>query len=190
LDVDVSAKPGVIGEIPAVMVGIFVYDDIIVVPVPITDVVVIVGRYAEVEVVKEEALAVSTAEAEHMAAAEAASEAAVLPWMIDAIVFVAAAGIVADPCVIVVDVRGFRVTGPVAEGSAPVFLTAAFRCAIFCCAIFRTIFRRAIFRTASPGISCRCWAVRGYVSAADVASAAALRLLAMLLLALRCRAVG
>jgi hypothetical protein len=38
----------------------------------------------------------------------------------------------------------------------------------------RAGFGSAIFRTASPGISGGCWAVRGDVTAADVASTAAL----------------
>ena len=160
------------------MVGIFVDEDIIAVPKPIANVIVIVGSHAEVEVVKEEALAVSSAQAEHMAAAKAAGEAAVFPGMIDAIVLVAAAGVVADPSVIVVDVRGFGVIGPIAEGRARVFLGAGFRCAIF---------RRAIFRTVRRGVSGGSWAVRGNVAATDVASSAALLALA---LALRTGAVG
>jgi len=83
---------------------------------------------------------------------------------------------VADSSVIVVDVRSFRVIGLIAEGRARVFLGARFGGAIF---------GSPIFRTAIPGISGGCWAVRGNVTAADVASTAAL-----LALVLRTGAVG
>ena len=171
MNVDVGAEPGVVGEVPAVVVGIFVDDDVIAVPKPIANVIVIVGSYAEGEAAEPEALAVSTAQAEHMTAAKAAGEAAMFPRMIEMIVGIIAAGIVADPCVIVVDVRSFRVIGLIAEGRARIFLGAGFG--------------SAIFRTVRRGISGGCWAVRGNVTAADVASTAAL-----LALVLRTGAVG
>ena len=90
MDVDVGAESGVVGQIPAVVVGIFVDDDGIAVPEPISSVVVIIGRHAEEEAAEPEALAVSSAKAEHMAAAKAAVEAAVFPGMLDVIVLVAA----------------------------------------------------------------------------------------------------
>jgi len=97
LDVDVGAESRVVGQVPAVVVGIFVDDDGIAVPEPIRSVVVIVGRNTEVEAAEPETFAVSPAKTEHMAAAKSAGEVAVLPRMIDVIVGIVVAGIVAMP---------------------------------------------------------------------------------------------
>jgi len=99
-----------------------------------------------------------------MAAAKAAIEAAVFPGMIDVIVGIVAAGIVANPLVIVVDVRGFRVVGLIAEG-ASILLRSGFGCAIFGCAILR-----GARRSASHGSG----TMRGHGTAANIASATAL----------------
>ena len=99
-----------------------------------------------------------------MAAAKAAGEAAVFPRTIDVIVGVLATGIVTDPSVIVVDVRGLRMIGLVAEG-ASILLRSCFRCAIFGCAILR-----GARRSASRGSG----TMRGHVTAANIASATAL----------------
>src|SRR5260370_795808 len=97
LDVDVGAESGVVGQVPAVVVGIFVDDDGIAVPIPVVGVVVIVGSYAEIEAAEPKALAISSAKVIDVAAAKAAGEAAVFPGMIEMIVRVAATGIMADP---------------------------------------------------------------------------------------------
>jgi len=143
LDVGVGAEPRVVGQVPAGVVGIFVDDDGIAVPIPIIGEVVVVGSYAEVEAPKPEAVAVSSAKVVRMAAAKAASEAAVFPGMIQVIVRVAAAGIVANPMVIMVNVRRLRMIGLIAEGAMVVF-RAAFGCAIFGCAILRSVRRRTV----------------------------------------------
>jgi len=98
-----------------------------------------------------------------MAAAKAAIEAAVFPGMIDVIVGIVAARIVANPLVIVVDVRGFRVVGLIAEG-ASILLRSGFRCAIFGCAVLR-----GARRSASHGSG----TMRGHVTAANITSASA-----------------
>jgi hypothetical protein len=98
-----------------------------------------------------------------MAAAKAAIEAAVFPGMIDVIVGIVAARIVANPLVIVVDVRGFRMVGLIAEG-ASILLRSGFRCAIFGCAILR-----GARRSASHGSG----TTRGHMTAANITSASA-----------------
>src|SRR5260370_40336153 len=122
LDVDVGAESGVVGQVPAVVVGIVVDDDGIAVPIPVIGVVVIVGSYAEVEAAEPEALAVSSAKGIDVTAAKAAGEAAVFPGMIEVIVRVAATGIMADPSAIVVNVRRIRMIGPIAEGASVVLM--------------------------------------------------------------------
>jgi hypothetical protein len=64
-----------------------------------------------------------------MAAAEPASETAMLPRMIDVVMLVATARIMTYPLVIVMDVRSFRVIGLIAKG-AMLVLWPGFRCAI------------------------------------------------------------
>src|ERR1700739_2207256 len=108
LDVDVGTEPGVVGQVPAVVVGIFVDDDRIAVPIPVIGVVVIVGSYAEIADAEPKALAVSSAQVIDVAAAKAAGEVAVLPGVIEMVVRVSATGIVADPSPIVMDVRRIR----------------------------------------------------------------------------------
>jgi hypothetical protein len=150
LDVDVGTEPGVVGQVPAVVVGIFVDDDRIAVPIPVIGVVVIVGSYAEIEAAEPKALAVSSAKVIDVAAAKAAGEAAVLPGMIEMIVRVSATGIVADPSPIVMDVRRIRMTLPIAEG-ARVVLRVGVRAAIIGTAILGAAIFRAVRWGASRG---------------------------------------
>ena len=152
MGVDVGASSRVVGQIPAVVVRIVVDNNGIAVPVPVIGVVVIVGSYAEVEAAKPKALAVSSSQTVFMTAAKAACEAAMFPGMIQVIVRVAAAGIVAHPIVIVVDVRRVGMIGPIAEGATVVLRTAVLSAillaAIFGCAIVvSAILGRAILRS-------------------------------------------
>src|SRR5258708_22666244 len=102
-----------------------------------------------------------------MAAAKAAGEAAVFPGMTQVVVRVAAAGIVANPIVIVVDVRGVRMIGPITEGAtavlrptvlSPILLGAIFGCAIVGSALLGRALLRSVCRrpwlgnVASPNI--------------------------------------
>src|SRR5260370_41615649 len=69
LDVDVGAGSGLVGQVPAVVGGIFVGDDRNAVPIPVGGVLVIVGRYAEIEAAEPEALGISSAKAMDVTAA-------------------------------------------------------------------------------------------------------------------------
>jgi hypothetical protein len=113
LDVDVSAEAGVVGQVPAVMVGVVVDYDLVGAPVPVLAKAVVSGGRAEIETAEPEALTVATFDAPHVALAEASGEAAMLPGMINVIVGIIAAGIVAYPLIVGVNVRGFRVAGSV-----------------------------------------------------------------------------
>jgi hypothetical protein len=118
---------------------------------------------------------------EHMAPAKAAGEVAVFPGMIDVIVGVVAAGIVAHPLVVVVDVGCLRVTWLITEGPS-VFLRVAFRGAI----LARVILLCAIVRRMLRSASHRSRAVRRNVTVANITSSAA----ALLPLALSTRTIG
>lgn len=106
---DVGAESGVVCQIPAVVVGVVVNYNLVGTPVPIVDEAVVGGSNIEEETAEPEAVAVATFDAPLMAAADAAGEAAMLKRMIDVIAGIIAAGIVADPLIIGVDVRGIRV---------------------------------------------------------------------------------
>ena len=164
---NVGAEPGVVGQIPAVVVRIFVDDDGITVPQPTIREIVIVGRDAEVETPEPEAFAVSSAKMEHMTPARAAGEVAAFPGMIDVIVGVVAAGIVAHPLIVVVHVGRLRAARFIPE-RASVFLCMAFG-VIFSCMIFGCAGLRHVRGVVRGG-----WAVRGHVSSANVASRAQL----------------
>lgn len=54
-DVDIGAKPDVIGKVPANVIRVVINDDLIVSPVPIAAVFIIIGSDAEVETTEPEA---------------------------------------------------------------------------------------------------------------------------------------
>ena len=113
LDVDVRPQPRVVGEIPAVMVGIFVDHDLVAVPEPVTAQGKVKGCDAESEAAKPETGGTATANAPYMAAAEAAGESAMLKGMIDVEAGIIASGVVADPRAVVVNVRSFGMALPI-----------------------------------------------------------------------------
>jgi hypothetical protein len=111
LDVNVSAESDVVGEVPAVMVWVVVDCDLVGAPVPVVAEAVVSGGHIEIETAEPEALAVATFDAPHVALADASGEAAMLPGMIKVIVGMVAAGIVAYPLIVGVNVRSFGVAG-------------------------------------------------------------------------------
>jgi hypothetical protein len=111
LDVHVSAEANVVGKVPAVMVRIVVEYDLVSAPDPIVAEAVVSGGHTEIETAEPEALAVATFDAPHVALADASGEAAMLPGMIQMIVGIVAAGIVAYPLIVGVNVRSFGVAG-------------------------------------------------------------------------------
>ena len=102
---DVGAQPNVVGEIPAVVVRIFIDHDLIGAPIPGIAEGEVNGSDGEIETAEPEALSIATCNAPHVAFAEAAGEVPVLPGMIEMIVRIIGAGIVADPLVVSVNVR-------------------------------------------------------------------------------------
>ena len=113
LDMDVSAEADVVGEVPAVMVWVVVNYELVGAPVPAVAETVVSGGHVEIETTEPEALAVATFDAKYVALADASGEAAMLPGMLKVIVGIIAAGIVAYPFVVGVNVRSFGVAGSV-----------------------------------------------------------------------------
>ncbi len=103
---NVSAQTHVISEIPAIVVGVFIDDNVVPVPKPAATVVQIKRRDAEVEAAKPEAARTTSGETPMVTAAEAAGEAAMLPGVIEVEAGIIASGVVSNPLAVVVDVRG------------------------------------------------------------------------------------
>jgi len=143
LNVNVGAEAGVVGKVPAGVVGVVINDDVVGVPEPAVGVVEVIGGDAEVEAIEEEAAAVSAAETVDIAGAEVAGEVSVGPGLVEVVVVLAA--VVPDPLAVVVNVGGI--------GMAWGVVVVSRRCA--------------------GGRAVRGWgAVLRDVAAADVASAA------------------
>ena len=114
-DVDVGSEPDVVGQVITLVVGIVVEDDVVAIPVPvITETEIEVGD-GEVEAVEPEAAGDTTFETPDMVATEAAGEVSVLPGMIEVVVGIIAAGVVADPLAVGVNVRNIGVPRFVVE---------------------------------------------------------------------------
>jgi len=105
-DVAVGAEADVVGQVETVVVGVCVNYDFVGAPVPIVAVAVVGGEDAEREAAEPEAFAIAAGDAPDVARAEAAAEAAVSPGMINVIADVSAAGVVADPLAVGMNVGG------------------------------------------------------------------------------------
>lgn len=120
----VGAESRVVGEVPAFVIRIVVDNDVIVVPIPIINVAEIEGSYAEVISAEPEAVGPATTQAPHVTRSDSALEAAMLPGAVEVEPGIAAAIGVANPLVILVNVRSFRVRGFIAIGSARLIFLA------------------------------------------------------------------
>ena len=139
---DVGSQPDIVGEVPAVVVGIFVDDNVIAVPEPIPAEPDVVGCDAEVETAEPEAAGTASSEMPDVAAAETAGEVTVLPGVIDMVVRIVAASVVTDPLAVGVDMRSVGMAGLVGEV-------------------------RGCLRGCRMGRTGRSWAVRGNVPCAS-----------------------
>ena len=111
----VGAEPRIVGQVPAIVVGIFVDGDLVGAPVPIAAEAIVSGSDAEGKSAEPEAFPIAAFNAPDVAAAEASGEAAMFPNMIEMIAGIIAAGLVADPLIVGVNVRCFRVAGLVGK---------------------------------------------------------------------------
>ena len=114
-NVDVSAEPYVVGEVVAVVVGIFVDHDVVTIPKPVVAESDVEGRDAEIESAEPETTRAAACEVPAVLRAEATSKVSMLPGMIEVVVGIAAACVVADPFSVGVNVRSIRMTGLIVE---------------------------------------------------------------------------
>ena len=110
-DVAIGAEADVVSQVETVVVGVFVDGDFVGAPVPVVAEAVVGGENAEGEAAEPEAFTIAAFDAPDVAAAEAAGEAAMSPRMIDMVMDVGAAGVVADPFAVGVDVRCVGMAG-------------------------------------------------------------------------------
>jgi hypothetical protein len=99
------------------VVAVFVDDDVVVIPKPVVAESDVIRGDAEVEATEPETVWASAAEMPDVATAEAAGESSVLSGIVDVVVRIVAAGVMADPLAVGVDVRGVGVSGAVVEVS-------------------------------------------------------------------------
>src|SRR5688572_25195449 len=90
-DVEVGAEPCVVGQVPTLMIGIFVDRDLVAVPEPVIAEAKVEGADSKVEAAEPEAFPGSSSKPEDMAATEAAGETPVFPGMIEVIAGIIAA---------------------------------------------------------------------------------------------------
>ena len=115
---DAGSEPDVIGEVPADVIGVIVDDNFVGIPEPSATEANVVGSYGEVEAAEPETAGATACEAPHMTAAETAGEAAMLPRMIQMVMRVVAAGIMARPLSIGMHVGSFGMSFLVVEFAA------------------------------------------------------------------------
>ncbi len=111
---DVSSEPDVIGEIPSVVVGIFVDHDVVSGPIPVVAKTEVEACDAEVKAAEPEATGAASGQVPDVTSSESAGKAAVFPGMIEVETGVIVPVIVADPLSIVMDVRSLGVTFEIA----------------------------------------------------------------------------
>ena len=156
----VGAEPGVVGEIPAGVIGIVVDHDVVAVPQPIAGVVIVVRRDAPEKATKPETVAAAAFETINVVAANFAAEVSVFPNVILMITAIVAAPVMTDPLIVLsMHVRSFGMALLVAIGWARLFTTSG--------SAAPTIVAMLYLSAAAV----RGWAVSGYVTAANLRAA-------------------
>jgi hypothetical protein len=117
--VNVGAEAHIVGQVPAIMIRVFIDDDLIVIPKPVVAEIVIVGSHAEVEAIEKEAFSVSTAQAENMTASESARKPSMFKRAIDTIVRVITPRVMADPLIVGMYVGSVGMSGLIDKSPVP-----------------------------------------------------------------------
>jgi len=106
--VGIGSEPGIIGEIPARVIWIVVYHDVVAVPQPIAGVVIVVWSHVPEEATEPEMVPASAFEAINVVATNFSAEMSVFPHVILMITSIVAAPVMTDPLIAVsMNVRGF-----------------------------------------------------------------------------------
>jgi hypothetical protein len=98
------------------MVRVLIDHDVITIPQPAINEVIIVRRNREVGSVKPESVPVTSPKVKNMPRTKAESEASVFEWTLDAVVRIVTPCVVSDPRTVHVNVGSFRMSRPVGKG--------------------------------------------------------------------------
>lgn len=116
---NVRSQPDVVGQIPAIMVGILVDHDVVGIPDPVIAIADIVGSNRKIEAAKPETARASPFDAKHVSLAEPAGKSSVLPGTIEVVVRIILACVMPDPLVAAgVDVGRFGMPLLIAVGTS------------------------------------------------------------------------
>ena len=108
---DIDPKAYVVGEVPAWVVGIFVENDVVAIPVPAIAETEVIWGDTEIESAKPESTGTTTGKMPSVVRPEASGKAAMLPGMIEMVVRVIGAGIVSDPRTVFMNMRSVGCPG-------------------------------------------------------------------------------
>src|SRR5579863_7571193 len=112
--VDIGAEAGVIRQVPAGMIRVFVNDDVVGIPEPAVHKANVIRGNAPIPIPETEAVRVAAGQVPMVRGAEAAFKPPMFPWIVQVIVRIVTPGVVADPALAVVDMRGIGMAGVVA----------------------------------------------------------------------------
>ncbi len=107
---DIRSKTDVVSEVPADVIRIVVDHDVIGIPQPIVTETDIVRSDGEIESAEPETARASASEPPYMFAPKPSGEATMLPRMVDVVIGIAPSGVMTDPTLAIVDVRGVRMS--------------------------------------------------------------------------------
>jgi len=114
--VNVGAQPDVVGKVPAVVVGVVVDHDVIIIPIPVIAIADVEGGDAEIVSAEPEAAGTTAPQTPDMAAPDSKRKVAVLPGMVEVEAGIIVSVIVAYPVIVGMNMRSFGVAGLIAEG--------------------------------------------------------------------------
>lgn len=123
LHVRIGTQSCVVCQIPAGMIGVVVDNDVVTIPEPVADVVVVVGSHTKVEAPKLEPVSIPSVQAVNKTRANGAGEMSVRPGLVEMVVGIIPPGIVAHPAIgSCVNVRRIGMAGLLREITALVWL--------------------------------------------------------------------
>ena len=95
----VRSQPGVVGQVPSIVVGIEIDHDVIVIPQPVSTGVVIVWRGLEKESAHVKAITIASVQPPDVLRPNRSRETSMLPGMIKVVVDVVSTGVVSHPAI-------------------------------------------------------------------------------------------
>lgn len=111
----VGSQPYIVGEVPSLVVGVFVDGDIVAVPIPVVAISEVKRGDAEIVAIEPEPAGIATLDAPAVTAPETALEVAVFPRMVDVKARVVATVVVSHPFPVVMHVGSLGMIATIAK---------------------------------------------------------------------------